>query len=111
MGERTIAECADLAAEFVFTHTDASPDVIDIVRRAVLDAYRTGWHRALADHPDKPIDPEVPRHWCAYCGDLIAGKWVGPVPQPGESFDSGPRFHLDRPQCRKASLTDNPKET
>lgn len=111
MGDRTIAECADLAAELVFTHTDAPPDVVDIIRRAVLDAYRTGWHRALVDHPDKPIDPEAPRHWCAYCGDLITGQWIGPVPQPGQPFDSGPRYHLDRAECRKASLTTNTKES
>lgn len=32
-----------------------APDTIsDIIRRGIHDAYRTGWHRALNSHPDKP---------------------------------------------------------
>lgn len=43
---RTIDECAQIAYNLVLT-TTGDPEVADIIRRGVEDAYRIGWNRAL----------------------------------------------------------------
>lgn len=42
----TIDECAQIAHNLVLTAT-GDPEVADIIRRGVEDAYRVGWNRAL----------------------------------------------------------------
>ncbi|MER5353466.1 hypothetical protein ABT093_24410 [Kitasatospora sp. NPDC002551] len=48
----------------------------------------------------------TPARWrCAHCGDRITGEgitWFGPLPEPGQDRDAGPRFHIDRDACRIA---------
>ena len=51
----TIAEAAQIAHDLVMRRTDGDTALADLIRWGIHDAYRTGWNRALGNHPDKPL--------------------------------------------------------
>lgn len=63
---RTIDECAQIAHDLVLT-TTGDPEVADIIRRGVEDAYRVGWNRSISARPAPPVssDQAATLRWAA----------------------------------------------
>ncbi|MFF8768511.1 hypothetical protein ACF07Q_28685 [Nocardiopsis dassonvillei] len=82
----TIADAVRIAHDAIMHRTDGDIELADLIARGIRDAYRTGWHRALAGHEDAPeLEPVTARWNRLTVRDDDGTTWVLCTTDPGQS--------------------------